>query len=168
MTLVVTSVKRNLSNRLYRYCRGPQVSGMASDGPGGEGSSSADGLLGDQGLEGAKDSVRLCGDHGQPSSRLAAFPMSPFQSDAISSWSSSGRSCGCGGGGDFNLPILLAALAAAVLFLQQVITMAVGRKRRRKRADDVGSALDHWIGETAVDQGKDWWGLTQFVLHGIS
>lgn len=79
--------------------------------------------------------------------------------------SESGRSCGCGGGGFGDTLLILAAIAAAALFLQNVITMALATRRKRRHV--VEDAVD-----TLTDNPGDWmksWvdNLSDYVLGGI-
>ena len=60
----------------------------------------------------------------------------PMRSSSSLSGSYSGGGCeyssgGCNSGGNLNTLLFLAALAAAVLFLNQAITMNIGKKKRR-------------------------------------
>ena len=54
--------------------------------------------------------------------------------------STSGGGCGCGGGGgagNTNLPVLIAALAASVFFLNNAIIMA-GKRRKKRQLQEYG------------------------------
>ena len=55
----------------------------------------------------------------------------PMRSPSSLSGSYSGGGCSSGSGGSFDTLLFLAALAAAVFFLNQAIIMNIGRKRRK-------------------------------------
>ena len=66
---------------------------------------------------------------------LLGSPSSPDPMRSSSSLSGSYSGGGCSSGGNFDTLLFLAALAAAVFFLNQAITMNIGRKKRRFSQD---------------------------------